>query len=244
MSQPTLVLVEFDRPAHPQHESYSPFCMKVHRALRYAGLAYSTRVSDPRAVTDLNPKGQLPVLLVDGTPVFDSTEIVRAVERLTPHAAESTPEARLWEELADGALYGYVVASRWADESNWPRIRDAYFAGLPMPMRVEVASQVRAGVVERLVGRDIWRGGPDECWARLAALLDDLEVRAPSTGYWLGDALSIADISLFAQLHGFRIPETPVQAQMVHDRPKLSSYLDRVHRATAETRAVSNQNAA
>jgi glutathione S-transferase len=244
MSQPNLVLVEFDRPAHPQHESYSPFCMKVHRALRHAGLAYSSRVSDPRSVADLNPKGQLPVLLVDGKPVFDSTEIVRFIESITPHAAQSTPEARLWEELADGALYGYLVASRWADESNWPRIRDAYFGAMPMPMRIEVSSQVRAGIVERLVGRDIWRGGPDECWARLGALLDDLDARAPKTGYWLGDSLSIADISLFAQLHGFRIPETPVQAAMVAARKNLSNYLDRVHRATAETRDVSNQNAA
>jgi len=237
MSKPNLVLVEFANPDLPYHESYSPFCMKVHRALRYAGLDYSSQNDgNPAAAKALNPKGQLPVLLVDGTPLADSTPILRAIERMSPLAAKSTPEARLWEEFADSALYGYLVASRWADDANWVRTREAYFTAIPRPIRGLVTSRIRKRVISSLIGRDVWRGGADECWTRLRDVLADLEVRAPRSGYWLGDELTVADLAIFPQLHGYRTPLTPVQREWLESKPTLVAYLDRVDAATRVAR--------
>ncbi|MFO0697298.1 MAG: glutathione S-transferase family protein [Polyangiales bacterium] len=239
MSQPNLVLLEFAALSLPRHESYSPFCMKVSRALRYAGLSYERReAGPPDHVVAMNPKGQLPILLVDDEVVYDSTPILRRIERLSPLAALSSPEARLWEEMADGALYGYLVASRWADDENWERTREAYFQGIPEPVRRDVTKPIRERVIGSLVGRDVWRGGPAECWSRLEALLDDLEARAPSQGFWLGDELSCADLSLFPQLHGYRTELTPRQHASVERRARLVAYLDRVHEATWTPRAA------
>lgn len=238
-AQPTLVLCELQRPPVPGLESYSPFCLKVHRALKAAGLGYSSRLAArPEAHRDVNPLGQVPVLLIDGRPVADSTQILAALAELqpTPTWAAVDPtehaEAQLWEELADTALNGFLVAARWADDRNWPAVQAAYFGAAPWPVRRIIAPAIRRRVIASLVARDIWRAGPDACWRRFQILLDALERRAPARGFWLGDQLGLADLALFAQLHSLCTPLTTWQQSQIHARPGLRGYLARVDAAT------------
>jgi glutathione S-transferase len=235
----SLVLCELADPGIPGLESYSPFCLKVHRALRAAGLAYERRLAArPDAHKAHNPTGQVPVLLVDGEPVCDSTPICARIDALTGALsrgldARGRAEALLWEELADTAVNGFVVAARWADERNWPAVRDAYFGAAPWPVRKAIVPRIRAGVVRHLEARDVWRAGPEACWARFEALLDQLDARAPAQGFWVGEALSVADVALLGQLHSLRTPLTPSQAAMLAGRARLTAYVDRVDAATA-----------
>jgi glutathione S-transferase len=235
---PSLVLCELaDASAHGV-ESYSPFCLKAHRALRLAGLPYERRHgSRPADFKKLNPTGQVPVLLVDGEPVADSTRILARIDAMTGVFsrgldARTRAEAWLWEDWADGALNGFLVASRWADDRNWPAVRDVYFGRAPWPVRALIVPKLRRGVVGNLVARDVWRAGDAACWERFAHALDGLEARAPAQGYWLGAAPSVADIAIFAQLQSLCTPLTPPQADAVTARKRLTAYLDRVDAAT------------
>jgi glutathione S-transferase len=233
MSTPNLVLCELEQPDVAGIESFSPFCLKAHRALKAAGLPYQRRHGNrPSAFDNYNPTGQVPVLLVDGAPVADSTEILRRIGVLRPGALAAEPEAWLWEELADTTLNGFLVAARWADDRNWPRTRAAYFASMPSLIRALVPPRIRKRVIAGLVARDVWRAGPERCWARFEALLDQLDARAPERGWWCGPALSVADIALFAQLHSLRTPLTAPQAESLAQRKRLSAWLDRVHEET------------
>jgi glutathione S-transferase len=63
-------------------------------------------------------------------------------------------------------------------------------------------------------------------------VLDALDARAPSTGFWLGERATVADVGLFAQLHSLRLPLLPWLAEEVGRRKRLSAYLDRVDAAT------------
>jgi glutathione S-transferase len=234
---PPLVLCEFAEVTLPDHETYSPFCMKVHRALRLAGLAYeSRRFRDPGEARHINPQRQFPVLLVEGDAVTDSTAILARIGELAPGLfatdERARAESRLWEEYADTALNGFVVAARWADARNWSATKEAYFGSVPAPLRGLIANRIRRRVVASLHARDVWRAGPDACWKRFRAQLDDLERRAPREGFWLGEKPLEADLALFAQLHAFRTPLTPWQGAELRARTALSTYLDRVHEAT------------
>jgi glutathione S-transferase len=177
-NQPNLVLCELADPELPHLETYSPFCLKVHRALRVAGLAYERRHGMPASFRKLNPAGQVPVLLIDGKPVSDSTAILARLDEIVPGFLDRSPEALLWEELADTALNGFFVAARWADDDNWPLTKRAYFAGMPKLVYAVVPDRIRKRVMGSLVARDIWRAGPDACWRRYHALLDALDARA------------------------------------------------------------------
>ena len=233
MSTPKLVLCELGDPKIAGVESFSPFCLKAHRALKAAGLPYERRYGfGPAAFRRYNPRRQVPVLLVGGEPVADSTEILRRILTLRPGALAAEPEAWLWEELADTAVNGFLVAARWADERNWPMTRAAYFAKMPSLIRLLVPPRLRKSVIGNLVARDVWRAGPERCWARFEALLDQLDARAPERGWWCGRALSVADVALFAQLHSLRTALTAPQAESLARRKRLSAWLDRVHEET------------
>lgn len=240
----TLVLCELGDTGIPGLESFSPFCLKVHRALVAAGLPYERRHGrSPDVFRDVNPSGQVPVLLVNGAPVFDSTRILARIETLgggslLANDRRTQAEQRLWEELADTALNGFLVAARWADERNWPGVRDAYFAGAPAFVKAFVPGMVRRKVLDALVARDVWRHGPTACWERFETVLDDLEARAPSTGFWTGDAVSVADVALFGQLRSLLTDLTPWQRDAVLARPMLSAWIDRVDAATTVARAT------
>lgn len=238
-TRPALILCELERPALPRHESHSPFCLKVHRALKAAGLPYTSRHGEhPGVHRGVNATGQVPVLLLDGEAVADSTEILRRLARLTPtpdwaaHPPALLAEATLWEELGDTVLNGFLVAARWADPRNWPLVRAAYFARMPRLLAAVLPGLLRRRVIAGLRARDVWRAGPEACWRRFTDLLDCLELRAPAAGFWLGERLSAADLGLFAQLHSLRAPLTPWQSAQIEARPRLCAWLDRVDAAT------------
>src|ERR1700735_2302904 len=110
---PSITLCELEDPKMSGLESLSPCCLKVHRALMLARLPYTRRhATRPDAFRDLNPTGQVPVLILDGEAIPDSTAILRRIVDLVALAfdpglgARELHERWLWEELADTALNG------------------------------------------------------------------------------------------------------------------------------------------
>lgn len=156
-SQPELALCELEPVADPSCESFSPYCLKVRRALQHAKLPFESKVGKmPSDFAHLNPAGQVPVLLVDGEVVADSTRILDRIGLMSDNACtDRHNEARLWEELADGVLSGYLTAARWADEDNWPRLHQQFFASAPWLVRRVVAPNIRNKVIKGLVARDV-----------------------------------------------------------------------------------------
>jgi len=237
-SLPKLVLCELGETDIPGLESYSPFCVKVHRALKYLGLPYERRHGMPGTFKKYYSTGQAPVLLIgDNEAVGDSTDILLRLQSLTGRTFHGTQDAKLaaeavlWEEFADTSLAGFFISSRWADDRNWAGFRDRIFKPIPTPLRGLISGRMRKKIVSAVVARDVWRAGPEACWRRFQAQLDALDARAPEEGFWLG-AFSIADLGLFAQLFGLRQDITPWQRDQIFARSRLSRYLDRVDAAT------------
>ena len=242
---PTLTLCELSDPGIEGIESYSPFCVKTHRALRYAGLAYERRFGQaPADFKEWNPTGQVPVLLVGHEPVTDSTRILERIEAMTGAFtreldARERAEAWLWEEFADTALYGFLVSARWAFDENWELLRAAYFGEAPWFVQALIAPKLRQKVIRTLVARDVWRQGREACWLRFLKALDALNARAPEDGFWVSEAVSVADVAMFGQLQSFRTGLTRGHAEELLLRPRLVAYLDRVDAATRSVRGVS-----
>ena len=246
--RPKIVLCELGETGIDNVQSYSPFCLKVHRALELAGLEYTSRRGAPGDFRALNPRAQVPVLLVGDEAIADSTRILAVVDQLAiasgrPSLVPSDPRARaeawLWEDYADRALNGYLVAARWADDRNWALVRNAYFAGAPWFVRKLVAPLLRRKVLSSLVARDFLRAGEEALWDDFRRVLDCLEARAPLDGFWLGgEHATVADVALFGQLHGLRTPLTAAQARELTLRPALTDWLDRVDEASFPGRST------
>lgn len=236
---PKLTLCDFPgKTGVASWSSFSPFILQVDRALRLAGLEYERHHVDMLKLKQLNPLGQLPVLIIGNEKVADSTHILQRIESMVPGSltggldSRGVAEAWLWEEFADTALYPYVLATRWADDRGWPVPRDSFFKTVPALLRPIIAPMVRRSTIKKLVERDFLRGGLDACYVRMRRVLDQLETRAPEAGFWLGERVSVGDLGLFAHLHSMRLPLTPFQVEELQKRPRLWRYLDRVDAAT------------
>jgi glutathione S-transferase len=235
---PALTLLDFPPSPVEGWDSLSPFVIKVVRALRYAKLPFQHEHLPILSLPFKAPRGQLPVLQVDGEVITDSTSMLERIDStLAPGVftaqldARGRAEAWLWEEFADATLYPFALASRWEEDATWQRLKPAMFGSVPAPLRAGLAAFVRRGIRSRLVASDYTRAGLADCQARFDRVLDGLELRAPLTGFWVG-ALSVADVALFGQLHTMRAPFTPSTAAKIAARPALSAYLDRVGAAT------------
>lgn len=233
-----LVLCETATPDTATIDSYSPFCLKIHRALRAAGLRYERNMhANPGAFRKLNPAGKVPVLVADGRAIPDSTAILLEIARwtgaLVPADGELRARAWLWEDYADRAVNGFLVAARWANDANWPRVCEAYFAAMPRLVRRMITPKIRKRVLTTLATRDFTLHGATQLQADFHAMLDHLEALAPTTGYWVSPEITVADVSLFGQLQSFRTGLTPHERSDVEARPRLRAYLDRVDVATA-----------
>ena len=92
-------------------ESYSPFCLKVHRALRATGLAYTVRnAPNPAAYKRHNPKGQVPVLLVGDEAVTDSTRILARTD--------SNETTNFYSNLVGAIAVSLAVPFFWTPQSD------------------------------------------------------------------------------------------------------------------------------
>ncbi len=223
-----MILCELERPEESGLESYSPFCLKVHRALHLQKAGYESRIGrSPASFRSLNPLGKIPVLIVAGKAIADSSAILQVLK------VPGNAEAKLWEELADTALNGFLTAARWASDDNWPRVKAVYFRNMPRLIRGIVPDKLRKGIVKNLRAREIWDAGPKVCWQRFSERLDWLEERAPDQGFWLGERVDVADLALFAQLRSFNTDLTPWQGEQLTMRKRLYAYVQRVDRATA-----------
>jgi len=218
--------------------SFSPFCEKVHRALQFYQLPYTRRHANrPGEHTALNPAGQVPVLLIDTEVVADSTAIVLRLEGLSPHSllpmdARLRAEAWLLEDFADSVMAQYIPVARWLDERHWPLNKHVYSEGVPKPLRSFVENLVRNRVAKAYAKRDVLKQGIDAAWCEFQRQLDNLDARAPANNFWLGETLTVGDISLFAALQELRIPLTPWHRDQIEQRQTLADWLDRVDTST------------
>ncbi len=225
---PQLIVCEVGTTDDPALPSYSPFVLKVHRALQLAGLPYtSEHRQKPIDWNDLNPAGQVPVLKLDGDVVIDSTDILKRIAALRPDAFDAKDvEAQLWEEMADSDLNAFLIGARWGDDESWQRTRPAFFGPAPdavvLPMRERVAGSVSP-----------LRRGQVEFRRQFLVRLAQLDKRAPKNGYWCTPHPSVADLAIFAQLHSLRSGLTPWYRDQVTSFRNLARYLDRIQTLNA-----------
>ena len=137
---PEITLVQY--PGLTRKTTLSAPCGKAHMALGFKGLDYSIHnVNTPAQVKKFNPRGRVPVLIIDGETVMDSTDIVSFLESRFPdpplEPADPTlrAQAKVYEDWADEVIYFYGVFMRWCAEDNYARMRSRILGRLPIPMR-------------------------------------------------------------------------------------------------------------
>lgn len=206
----------------------SPFVEKVARALALKELGFE--LAEPRGPMDLrrwNPQtGKMPVLELDGERIYDSTLILRELDRRFPDPplVSSDPKLaaaqRQMEDWADEALYWYFMAVRWSD-ANAAATTAQITAGL-LPFFRPVARLIlprRIGGMAAAQG--LGRLPLPVLMEEIAGRLDDLVTILGDDPFIFGSAPSVADLAIHGQLHMASSGPTPELAELIRGRPGL-----------------------
>ena len=220
-------------------ESASPFCVKLHYALRYKHLPFeAVNLASPTQVKKYNPRGKLPVLGYDGTLLIDSTDAVNYVEqrhpepRLYPQDERERAQAMMVEDWADESLYWHIVYENWLVGEQYENFAAEVFSPMPAIIRPLVKIIALRGTRGNLVGQGLGRLNREEHRKLLYNSLDWLNSIADGASL-CGKELSIADVAVAAQLTCLVSPITPVTAAEVRKRPRLMAWYDRAMAAFA-----------
>lgn len=241
---PEIILYQFGR--GEGQDSFSPFCTKVHRLLTRKGLAYRPHtVKSPLELKRINPTiEKVPVLSYDGTLVPDSTRIARFLEERHPDPPfwPADPRQRaladLIEDWADESLYWHLVYTRWQVAENFAPFAKHAFGFAPAPLRPLIVAFARRRALRQLHGQGIGRLTREAVAAQTGAHLDTLAGLVGGSGWLAGDALTIADIAVFAVVQGLHSPGLPETRRLVEARPTVVAWARRVDEATRGERTA------
>lgn len=216
----------------------SPFCTKIRKVLAFKGLPY--RIEEYGGLRGIKPKGltqagKLPVVDYGDERIQDSSKIAQALDTRHPNPPliPSSLDAHLvhlLEDWADESLYWYQLWLRMYDDEALDRAVAAACEGRPAyerPIFKLAMSRYRAWVKAHGLGRY-----PAEVvLGDFQKHLDALDGRLQRNAWLCGDAPSIADIAVAAQLD--EVVRTSRHAHFIAERPLLNAWRTRC--AFAET---------
>jgi len=220
----------------------SPFCDKVRRVLNFKGIGYKVRevtlAETARGfLNKLGGQPKLPVLENGSERIFDSTDICTYLEERHPDPAvyPTAPADRglalMLEDWADESLYFYEMYLRFTLPHNAKRW---------MPVLCEHDGRLMSGLANRIVPRALKKKvasqgvgkKPHEHVVRdVTRHVSAVDERLAGGDWLVGDALSIADIAVFAQLSC--IAGTREGEELIAGRSRVGPWLERVDSATS-----------
>jgi glutathione S-transferase len=187
----------------------SPFCGKVRKILKAKGIAYSVvNYNGLRALqaARLTPVGKLPVLDYDGERVQDSSSIALFIEQkhpgksLYPEDPVDRARCRIWEDWADESLYWYEIYFRFMDPLAASRAVVLLCEGRPAWERWLVSLVLRREMTRKLRHQGLGRMSRQRVEGNFFGHLVALDTLLMGRNWLVGDHISIADISVAAQL--------------------------------------------
>jgi glutathione S-transferase len=212
-----------------------PFTEKAGRGLRVKRLAFElVEPASPEDYRRLSPEtGLLPVLEIDGARIPDSAAILDYLDLHFPEPLLLSSDARVAREQRQ--------LERWIDETfqfyilRWVQRR----VGAAAPRKIAgegfpLGPMAQLGLIDRH-GRlspelfDTSDGGPGPEFVRR---LDDLEQMLGSRPFFYADALSRADLSVYASLSVMYRDLYPGARTLLVERPMLFEHVERVLAAT------------
>jgi len=219
----------------------SPFCDKVRRILHWKKQPYVVREVPMKeaftAIKKVNPIGKLPCLEHDGRFIADSTDIAYYLETqfpdppLLPRDPKLRALCHIFEDWADESLYFYEMRLRFTVPHNArkhiPLLTAHDPAWMKTAAKLVVPRMMRGILAKQGLGRK-----------PLEMVVRDLERHLDAVSGWLGsgewlvgDALSLADLSVFAEFACIR--DTEEGGRAFETRPSVAAWMARVAAATA-----------
>jgi glutathione S-transferase len=206
----------------------SPFCHKVRMMLRFKGIPYRVEnYNGLRALkaSRLAPSRQLPVMDWGAERVADSASIAAFLDQrvpsppLYPPNAADAALARRYEDWAGSSLYHYQVYFRVDYAVPRALAVELMCAGRPAWERVVFAPAFNRQLRAKVDAWGLTRRDGAAIEAAFLRIVDDLDTTLRDSAWLVGNACSIADLAVGAQI------EEVLRTSTLSDRIRLRSNL-------------------
>ena len=215
-----------------------PFCNKVRAGLDLKGVAYDTIEVSPRTKVELpdlpsEAPRKVPVLRIGDRVLFDSTDILNALDetfpegpRLLPEDPEVRGEAERIEDWVDTefiralptVIYGTWRAAAQATRTIGKASKFGMFEGLGVKLGGPMVMRMVAGRILKKAGRSDGKAWVGEC-------LDQFETWLGDGDYVCGDTLTIADVAMYGGITC--VEDFPIY-QEIMARPRIAAWYGRI----------------
>lgn len=217
------------------HQSeVSPFCAKVRKILRFKGIAFEVENyhgAKARRARRLSNAGTLPVLDWGAQRLDDGARIAAFVEQqvpwppLLPADPREAALVRTLEDWADSALYQQGLYLRTEYAAPRAAMLDLLCAGRPGWERAVFGAAGIRAFRRRLDALGFGRRDGPGIEAAFLRRMDDLDLMLRDRDWLVGQARSLADIAISAQLEA--VIRTSTLAERIGARPRLARWLVR-----------------
>jgi len=213
----------------------SPFCLKLETYLRLAALAHTkTELMDPSEA----PKQKLPYIVDDGETIADSALCIAYPKKKHGDRLDdglTTEQKALGHALTimlEERTYWVMVYTRWMMPDYQKIVLEAWFGGVPAPMRDEITATVIKDMKAGLHSHGIGRHSQDEIFRFGVADVTAFENALGGKPYLLGDRPSEYDATGYAFLANICAkPFVSPLSDYVESSKPLTAYIARVGKA-------------
>ncbi|KAA0997916.1 glutathione S-transferase family protein [Paraburkholderia panacisoli] len=238
-----MIVYKFGYGGSADSPDISPFVVKLETWLRMSNLPYETRIGNVAKM----PKHKLPVALIDGKLIADSSLIIEHLQDRYPEALNDNhlrplqrAQSVAIKALFETHIYFVGLYLRWGIDRNMdiyrPMLVDYAAHSAPSFARpiVPLFAPLVLPFVRRKIMRQAWEQGIGRhsqeeivrmgmaAWAAVADLLGEQT-------YLLGDRPSTVDATAFAWIHaGFVHPFDGPIRNYIASQPHLVAYHDRI----------------
>ena len=216
----------------------SPFCTKVALILNVKNMPYQViqvPVSKSYLVKKYSATSKLPVIEHEGRFIDDSTDIANYLDKKSPDRPLIPVDEKLWakchlyEDWADESLNFYMMKLRWLpqNQDRWSKELAKFDSGLQRWLITKFASKASLNILDKQgVGRKSEQVALRDIDRHLRVLAIDLQ----EDRFLVGGELSLADISVYAQLKWLR--ENPEGKAAIDTYQNIIQWMERVDFAT------------
>lgn len=195
-------LIVYPKPSNIKLINNSPFCAKTEIFLKIAKIEHKLVEfsGDPAKFA----KKKLPVLNDEGRQIFDSYFIEQYLNqkfsvKLNNHlSAFEKAQGFAFTKMLEEFLYWSILHERWFVDSNWVKLRDTYFAGIPKLIRKPIAGMIRKKSKQNAIGHGMSRHSDEEIYLLGFACIKALSDFIAEKKYLLGDKISSYDSTIYA----------------------------------------------
>ena len=217
--------------------STSPFTEKVRRALHYKGLPFEVHEVARAKVAEgdyghVSPTGKFPAIQDGATAVWDSTDIIHHLDvahggpPLVPPGARDAALAHAIEEWADESLYFYEMTMRLTWEHNLDAALDEFARSLPGVPRPQLKAMIVQATTQLTQAQGVGRKPREQVVADVERHFRALDALLDGRAWLIGDALSLADLAVIAQVNALVYAEE-ARVALRHTR-HVSGWMSRV----------------